>query len=390
MSGIDYYKQFCCGCGLCHSEQNVQILESDSFREPQLGSENFEFCKKYCFASINSGKEDWIQGPWGLYNALYYGYSTDESVKKQASSAGVLTAVCSYLLDTKMVDAIIHIGADDAKPWRTKVCVSTNVDEVVSNCGSRYAQSSPLSNISEICEKDKKYAFVGKPCDVSVLKNYQVDGHFPEIILLLSFFCAGVPSEKANITLIDELGCSTQNCAELRYRGNGWPGRAMAVSKDGKSNSMNYQESWGKILGRDIRKICRFCLNGTGEAADISCGDAWYLDNNGEPDFTDGAGRNVVFGRTEKGNEVLIQAEKQKYIKLERDSSIADQLLLMQHYQYERKGTMIDKVIAMKLFFRKCPNSNIRTLLKIKTNVKAKRHYMIFRGTIGRILRKRI
>ena len=82
-----------------------------------------------------------------------------------------------------MVDAIIHIGADDAKPWRTKVCVSTNVDEAVSNCGSRYAQSSPLSNISEICEKDKKYAFFGKPCVVSVLKNYHVFGHVLEVTL---------------------------------------------------------------------------------------------------------------------------------------------------------------------------------------------------------------
>lgn len=390
MREIDYYKQFCCGCGLCHSEQNVQILESDSFREPQLRPENLEFCKKYCFASIDSKKKDWSQGPWGLYKALYYGYSTDESVMKQASSAGVLTSVCSYLLESRIVDGIIHIAADDTKPWRTKVYVSTSVDELIRNCGSRYAQSSPLFNIGEICEKDKKYAFVGKPCDVSVLKNYQADGYFPEIILLLSFFCAGIPSEKANIKLIDELGCNVHNCAELRYRGNGWPGKATVVSKDGKVNCMNYQESWGKILGRDIRKICRFCLKGTGEEADISCGDAWYLDNNGEPDFTEGKGRNVVFARTEKGNEFLIQAEKHGFIKLELDSSIDEHLRLMQPYQYERKGTMIDKVIAMKLFAKRCPNSNIGTLLKIKTNVKAKRHYMIFRGTIGRIVRKKI
>lgn len=102
---------------------------------------------------------------------------------------------------------------------------------------------------------------------------------------LFSFFCMGLPSESAQIKLLKKLEC--KECKSLDYRGNGWPGFATAIDKDSKVHQITYDESWGEILGRDLMPVCKFCIDGIGEMADIACGDAWYLTSENTPDFSE-------------------------------------------------------------------------------------------------------
>ena len=134
---------------------------------------------------------------------------------------------------------------------------------------------------------NKKYAFIGKPCDVTVLKNFQkLNPIIAEMIpITMSFFCAGLPRIDAQKKLLEEMGCNGR-VVSLRYRGNGWPGYATVNLENGKQCKMDYNTSWGKILGRDIMKMCRFCLDGIGEMADIACCDVWYLTEDNKPNFT--------------------------------------------------------------------------------------------------------
>ena len=55
---------------------------------------------------------------------------------------------------------------------------------------------------------NKKYAFIGKPCDVTVLKNFQkLNPIIAEVIpITMSFFCAGLPSIDAQKKLLEEMG----------------------------------------------------------------------------------------------------------------------------------------------------------------------------------------
>lgn len=57
-----------------------------------------------------------------------------------------------------------------------------------------YGISVPLKDILQIVQSDKKYAFVGKPCDVMALRRYlnKNEKLTKNIIYLLSFFlCRG-------------------------------------------------------------------------------------------------------------------------------------------------------------------------------------------------------
>ncbi len=179
------------------------------------------------------------------------------------------------------------------------------------------------------------------------------------------------------------MGCSEANVKTLNYRGDGWPGYTTASTED-KEYKMSYMDSWGKILGRDTRKFCRFCLDGIGEMADISCGDYWYLDK-GRPDFSEHSdGRNIIFARTSKGEEILTEI-KENILHLEKLNRL-DDLFLVQAPQCERKATIFTKILALKLIHKPIPFFNLSDLRGYASYAKVKVHFRYFLGMIKRYL----
>ena len=122
----------------------------------------------------------------------------------------------------------------------------------------------------------------------------------------MTFFCAGAPSKNATLKLAENLGVQADQIDNVRYRGNGWPGKATVTLEDKSERYMDYIDSWNQILGRNIRKMCKFCVNGVGMYADISCGDLWNLDQNQRPEFTEGKGQNIIFARSKVGRDLLV------------------------------------------------------------------------------------
>ena len=257
--------------------------------------------------------------------------------------------------------------------------------------GSRYSTSSPLMFLNEMIQPGERYAFVGKPCDVSALRVYMEEIR-PElkasIIYLFSFFCAGQPSILANNQLVTALGGNNLNdCSDLQYRGNGWPGYATLTLKDGTRHQMDYETSWMKILGRNVRKCCRFCADGTGELADLACGDAWYLGDDGKPDFADRPGRNVIFARTETGDALLKDVEKAGFLKLEPFNPDRDGLRKIQPYHYTRKASLLVYKKALGLCGRIFPLYDNKKLSQFAKGFSVKQKILRFGGTIHRVIK---
>ena len=202
-----------------------------------------------------------------------------------------------------------------------------------------------------------------------------------------SFFCAGMPTLKANKLLIEKMGCDEKELISLSYRGNGWPGYATAVTNS-QEYKMSYADSWGRVLGRDKHKYCRMCMDGIGLFADISCGDAWYVKDN-KPDFTEGEGRNVVFARNQIGLDLVQEAFSAGYIHLEDYVNFNEEIRIIQKYQSERRSTMVAQLFACKLFLRRTPHYKLVELLKYCKNVPLKGQVKVIWGTTKRILKGR-
>ncbi len=382
------YKLFCTGCGLCQSIGQCTLEEDEKgFFHPKDG--NNAWFSKVCPASGCQMEHMDEKEIWGKYEEVYLGYSNNKNVQKKASSGGVISEIAAFLLKTGKVDEIIHVGADPIDPTRTKIYYSKTEDEILSRSGSRYAISSPLMEIS-LLEVGKKYAFIGKPCDVTALRNYM---HInpklqDQIPYLLSFFCMGLPSMQAQKNLLNALGCTHDNCESLVYRGNGWPGYTTAIDKNGKEYRMEYEVSWGKYLGRDVMYACKFCADGLGEMSDISCGDAWYLQEDGTPDFSEKEGRNVIFARTVKGKELLNEIEKEGCIKCTTYNQFKTELALIQKSQLQRRQEIRMRILAMKVLGKSTPSYESGKLRAYSQGLSLKRKLRVFAGTIKRILKK--
>ncbi|UAL08904.1 Coenzyme F420 hydrogenase/dehydrogenase, beta subunit C-terminal domain [Caulobacter segnis] len=287
---------------------------------------------------------------WGPLLSTKSAYALDPEIRFQGSSGGVITAILSHLLSTGKVDAVIQVGVDRDFALLNDTYVHASSHELVANAGSRYSPSAPLEAVRALKADDaRRFAFVGKPCDVAALRHYvrndpALSSRFP---FMISFICAGVPSQKGTEAILEKMGANASDVVGFKYRGAGWPGMTRATDKQGKVYELTYNEAWGRILNRHLQPRCKLCADGTGEAADIVCGDAWYESKDGYPSFEERDGRSLLLVRTEIGRLLVSEAERVGAISSE-DVDPAD-IELMQPYQANRKRSMLARSVAVKL-----------------------------------------
>ena len=113
------------------------------------------------------------------------------------------------------------------------------------------------------------------------------------------------------------------------------------------------------------------------------------MDVQWNPDFTEHPGRNVIFSRTQIGEELLREAKENEKISLSDWENIGA-LRKIQNYQYTRKATMRAKKLAYRILLRKFPEYDKSLLKNYATMVPVKKRMKIFLGTAKRIVQKRI
>lgn len=376
-------ERYCCGCGLCSGVCDHHI-DARGYYRPTSDPEESGFDTSVCYCNSLTGAGN-PSAPWGPLLTACYSWSSNPDVRHAASSGGTLTALCAHLLRNGMVDGVVQVSTDPEDPMRTTTVVSETPDEVLACAGSRYTASSPYVGLFNRVDQGKRYAVVAKPCDIRVLRSWLVGNAdwkntFP---YLLSFFCGGTPTAQANDRLLASMGGSRDNLSSFRYSGCGWPGMTTAAFEGGTAAEMEYEKSWGQILGRDLQEVCRFCWEGTGEAADLSCGDGWYLVG-GHPSFKEADGRNVTFARTKAGEELLRSAVAAGVLETSplEDLEVVNE---MQPGQCMRKSAMHSFILAMRLARKQTPSYSLRQLACWQKRLPLAVRCKMFLGTLRRI-----
>jgi coenzyme F420 hydrogenase subunit beta len=241
----------------------------------------------------------------GSYFGVWEAWAGDVAVRQRGSSGGALTALHGWLLASGRASTIAtaSIGSE---PRRTVPVTITTKEAALAAAGSRYAPVGVLSN-PEVSSSD---AITAKPCEISAIRAIGTSGRAQgaDDPILLSFFCAGTPSQHATDELLARLGIpADQPVDELWYRGRGWPGRFTVRSAGGEA-SLSYDESWGDVLGPSTHWRCKVCADGVGESADVVAADLWRVDDRGYPVFTEGPGSSALIARTKRGVEVVLAA----------------------------------------------------------------------------------
>lgn len=240
----------------------------------------------------------------GSYFGIWEAWAVDPEIRHRGSSGGALTAIQSWLIASGAVTQLATAAADPQRPTRTVPVRIVSREEALAAAGSRYA---PVG-VAAIATRDPRHVVTAKPCEVSAVRAL-TGGRIGETPLLLSFFCAGTPSQHATDQLVRYLGGpEPSKITELWYRGRGWPGRFTARF-GGSSVSTDYDSSWGKALGPTTQWRCKMCPDGVGESADIAAADSWDSDDRGYPTFGEQEGRSALLARTERGLAVVLAAQ---------------------------------------------------------------------------------
>lgn len=387
----------CSGCGLCAGVSSGAIA---------MESEHPGFARPMQSQPISSAAEARIAGCcpgsivspwhgdgrthpfWGPWREALTGAATDPQIRFAGASGGALSALLIHALDQGLVERVLHVEADPAQPTGNRIRWSSTRDEVLAGAGSRYAASSPLAAIDQALSDGGRFAFVGKPCDVSALRQLarfdpRVGEHVP---LMLSFFCGGLPSHAGVAEILHAMGLAPEEVSEFRYRGQGWPGMTVARTADGRLREMSYAQSWGRHLSRHVQFRCKICPDAVGGAADIACADAWYGDAAGYPTFEEQEGRSLIMSRTAAGDALLQSARASDAIATE--PLAIDEVERMQPAQAQRKRMIIARTAAVRACLQPLP---VMRDLNIARAARSARPYDLghnFLGTMKRVLRR--
>lgn len=296
---------------------------------------------------------------WGPFLTMRTGHATDPKLRHTGASGGALSAILAHLLASGTVEAVVTNSPSPTDAVGNVTHTMTNPDDLATTAGSRYAPSAPLAGLSgwlyDHRRTGRRFAFLGKPCDAAALRALQ--GHNPEIAaafpVILSFFCAGVPSRTGAVAILAALELTEDEVAAFRYRGNGWPGRATATLKDGTERSISYHDSWGGILSKHVQHRCKICADGTGVAADLVCADAWETDAKGYPAFDERPGISLIVARTALGQRILAEAEAAGALVTAPFDPTT--LAAIQPGQRERRRALLARLLALWLAGRPVP-----------------------------------
>lgn len=363
----------CSGCGLCESISGAGRVEmkltQQGFMRPvvinPIDVTTEKIVRRSCpgvLVEHDMPLHDY-HPIWGALKTVQTGFATDKEIRRLGSSGGVISALANYLLDSNQVDFVAQMAVSVTDPLANDLQLSFRREDVLRAAGSRYAPSAPLRRVVELLDSGKRFAFVGKPCDVAALRQFgRLDDRVSrQIPFMLSFMCAGIPSQNGTRELLRKMGVEPSEVKSFRYRGDGWPGKARAVTHSGESHEMDYNSSWGSVLNRHLQFRCKICPDGTGEFADVVCADAWY-GKDGYPEFDEKDGRSLVLGRTDRGVELIRKATDAGSV-IVADLAV-EEIAAMQPYQVDRKRVVLGRVLATRLALGRAPSYRNMGLLK--------------------------
>lgn len=355
--------RLCLGCGACAyicPEDKVSLYDFlDEGIRPVLRSDDCSGCT-LCVEVCPGVQSDFrFDAPppspsefagdfakeWGPVVAMWEGHAADPDFRFKGSSGGVLTALAAYCQEVEGMYGTLQITQNPDDPVTNYTRLSRSRQELLSATGSRYSPASVCNGLGLVEEAPAPCVVIGKPSEIAALRNAsrlrpQLEKN---VGVSLTFFCAETPSTRGTTDLVREMGADPDALSSLRYRGLGWPGFFAPIRK-GETEpaaTMTYSESW-EVLQAYRPWAIQLWPDGSGELADISCGDPWYEQPDGQ-----NPGGSLVVARTERGRKIVEGAIESGYLQL--TAAEAWKLEKSQGGLLKRRGAVWGRRLASKM-----------------------------------------
>jgi len=274
----------------------------------------------------------------GTYRDLFIGFSKDEHIRRLAGSAGVISTILIWLIETGKVDGAVVLGMSKEEPWMNRPFIATSRDEVLAAAQSKYTISSVNELLGVIGDFKGKLAYVGLPCQVHSIRKLQManDPSVRNISLIIAPYC-GLNMHFSSIQgFLRAYGEKDHTeIRDLQFRHGEWPGSMRIEMKSGRVLMLpKFHANY--LIPFHMMQRCRMCIDLANEFADISVGDAWA------PVYEDrGKGFSLVVVRSQKGFEITRQMLSEKFLELEPVDQ-SDAIRMHSHmYDNKKRGAFI-------------------------------------------------
>lgn len=344
----------CIGCGLCEAVSGGRVrmamtaagalrpwpLDGFDGREEDVV---LQACPGVvAIARVRPGVP--IDPIWGSHSPVRYGWAADPSLRFEASSGGVLTALGVHLLRSGMVGFVLHVGADETDGLITRTRISETPEQVIANKGSRYGPAAPLTKLGDALDRNEPFALIAKPCDAAAV--HALGRVAPKVDELcthrLVMVCGGQSNLTKSLGLLEEAAVDPDDVALFRYRGFGNPGPTRVETRSGEAHERSYLDMWEDEGTWDLASRCTLCPDALGETADVAAADVWP----GAHPEGDDEGFNAVIPYTDRGRALVESAVEAGELVLG-DPIEPRQLDAMQPHQLRKKHALATRYRAL-------------------------------------------
>lgn len=278
------------------------------------GEVDFNALSEQTFSQPDDGSFD------GYTEKIYIGHSVDPEVHEKGTGGGIITALAIMLLESSEVDGVVVTRMRQDKPWMGEAFIARSRDEIMQSQGSRYTVIPLNECLRPIRESEGRFAIVGLPCHNHGLREAIAhdDTLTHKIKVLLGTYCGGALEPIVVPELLRTKNIPLDSISNFEFRGGEWPGQMRAVFPDKPPQAVHYSNykdgAYNYLIGIYLPHRCQLCYDGSNLFADISVGDAWTKDEQGEYKYN---AQSRVLVRTPLGQQVVKQALAQNILKLE-------------------------------------------------------------------------
>jgi len=367
--------EHCIGCGFCaticpkNSIEMVYDPKRDSFI-PKINNIH-EDCSSNCLCydfcpgenldlkGLIENKFDQLPEDFltGHYKDIKIGYSNNPKTRRDSSSGGLVPLILEHLFKTNKIECAYCVVPSQESPYESAGKVIYSTDEIQTIHGSVYHPVNFGKELDKLFGLNKKFAFVGIPCQVEALEKYkQINPAISEyLVLTIGIFCGGYNKFQAFEYYLKEFKIDWSNVNSISFRHGHWPGD-IKISSKAKNESSIIPRTNGNTRSGVLRytaaadgfymlKRCRLCPDQVNDLADISLGDPHLKRFKTKENY----GFSVIISRNRKAKKIidhLIEKEELVYEESNTNDVIFSQGHTLKNRKYLKAYLSINKLFG--------------------------------------------
>jgi coenzyme F420-reducing hydrogenase beta subunit len=208
------------------------------------------------------------------------GYATDEKIRANAASGGMVTALlCSLLRAGKIDGAWVTRSFVKNGELSYETIIATSEDEIKSCSSSIYIETPQMKHIRLLSEFSGQCAVVMLPCQMRAFNEFisskmELCG---KVVLRICLYCGGVCDKQSVIITLRKKGVALSEVQRVIFKRGHYKGKMVIQKTDGTEQHISYTKGFCAYKNAYFfsKTSCMLCQDFFGRHADLSFGDIW-------------------------------------------------------------------------------------------------------------------